>query len=133
MARSKLEIEKFDKNGDFNMQKMKIQALLENLGLDETIVDEEQMISTIILETLKKVRNILILSFCDQILRKVSMEVSVFAIQKKLKEIYMVKSLPNRLIYLKQFFFFFFLKYIKGNRLIRIQMNLLSLLLFLKV
>ena len=64
------------------------------------------MTTTITSETLKKAKNTMILSLDDQVLRKMSREISASTIWKKLEEIYMLKSLPNR-IYLKQKFFGF--------------------------
>ena len=48
MMTSKSEIEKFDGKCDFNLYKMKIQALFGNPGLDEAIVDAEKITITII-------------------------------------------------------------------------------------
>ena len=42
MTTSKLEIEKFDGKCDFNLWKMNVQALLENLGLKEVIIDTKK-------------------------------------------------------------------------------------------
>ena len=103
MATSKLEIEKFDGKCDFNLWKMKVQALLRNLGLNEAIIDTKKMTTTITSEILKKAKNTIILSLGDLRLRKVSRESSTSAIWKKLEEIYVVKSLPKK-IYLKQKF-----------------------------
>ena len=100
MATSKLEIEKFDGKCDFNLWKMKVQALLRNLGLNEAILDTKKMTTTITSKVLKKAKNTIILSLGDLRLRKVSRESSTSAIWKKLEEIYVVKSLPKK-IYLK--------------------------------
>ena len=83
-----------------------MQALLGNLGLDKAIVDTEKMTNTITSETLKKAKNTIILSLDDQVLSKMSREVSVSTIWKRLEEIYMVKSFSNG-IYLKQKLFGF--------------------------
>ena len=42
MTTSKLEIKKFDGKCDFNLWKMNVQALLENLGLKEVIIDTKK-------------------------------------------------------------------------------------------
>ena len=70
-----------------------MQAWLGNLGQDKAIVDTENMTNTITLETLKKAKNTIIQSLDDQVLRRMSREVSISTIWKKLEEIYMVKSL----------------------------------------
>ena len=42
MTTSKLEIEKFDEKGNVNLWKINVQALLENLGLNEVIIDTKK-------------------------------------------------------------------------------------------
>ena len=57
-------------------------------------------------EILKKSRNKIIISLCDQILRKVIKEKTVAGMWLKLEQLFMTKALPNR-IYLKQKFYGF--------------------------
>lgn len=57
-------------------------------------------------EILKKARNTIVLSLSDQVLRKVVKEKSAAEIWLKLEQVFITKTLPNR-IYLKQKFYSF--------------------------
>ena len=72
----KHDIQKFDGSDDFSVWKMKMLALLGNLGLDEALVGEAQMPTSYTeekkKEIMKKAYKTIILSFGDKVLREVS-------------------------------------------------------------
>ena len=110
MTNVKFEVEKFDGKNDFNIWREKMNAHLGILGLDEALKGEAKMSSSLSdkerAEMAKKARNTIILSLGDQILRKVIKETTAAGMWAKLEQLYMTKSLPNR-IYLKQKFYGF--------------------------
>ena len=110
MASFKFEMEKFDGKNDFNLWRAKMMAHLGNLGLDEALKGESKMPTSLSekekSEILKKARNTIVLSLSDQILRKVVKEKSAAEMWLKLEQLFMTKTLPNR-IYLKQRFYGF--------------------------
>ena len=73
---SRYDIEKFDGQNDFALWKMKISALLNNLGLEEALEGEAKIPKTYTEdqknEILKKAFTTLILSLGDKVLREVS-------------------------------------------------------------
>ena len=85
-------------------------AHLKNLGLDEALMGESKTSSALSerekSEILKKARNTILLSLNDQILRKVIKESTAIGMCSKLEQLFMTKTLPNR-IYLKQRFYGF--------------------------
>ena len=107
MSNPKSDIEKFDGKNDFILWKIKMEAHLGNLGLDEALKGESKMSESLTSdqkqEILKKAKNAIILSLSDQILRKVVKEPSAAGMWLKLESLYMTKTLPTR-IYLKQKF-----------------------------
>ena len=110
MTNVKFEVEKFDGKNDFNIWREKMNAHLGILGLDEALKGEAKMSSSLSdkerAEMAKNARNTIILSLGDQILRKVIKETTAAGMWAKLEQLYMTKSLPNR-IYLKQKFYGF--------------------------
>ena len=72
---TKQDIKKFDGLDDFSLWKMKMLALLGNLGLDEALASEAQIPTSYTeekMEIMKKTYNTIILSFGDKVLREVS-------------------------------------------------------------
>jgi len=110
MSNPKSDIEKFDGKNDFILWKIKMEAHLRNLGLDEALKGESKMSESLTSdrkqEILKKAKNSIILSLSDQILRKVVKEPTTAGMWLKLESLYMTKTLPTR-IYLKQKFYSF--------------------------
>ena len=108
MTSFKIDMEKFDGKNDFNLWREKMIAHLGNLGLDEALKGESKMPSSLSekekSDILKKARNTIVLSLSDQILRKVVKEKSAAEMWLKLEQLFMTKTLPNR-IYLKQRFY----------------------------
>ena len=109
MAPHKHEVEKFTGHNDFNLWKLKMMALLESQGL-ESALEEPSSTSDksstskldMDLETInRKARSEIILSLGDEVLREVGAEKSALGLWKRLDELYMTKSLANRL-YLKK-------------------------------
>lgn len=79
---------------------------LGNLGLEEVLTKPSKTDASTKANTLKKARNTIILSLSDTVLRKVIKEKTAFEMWSKLGELYLTKTLPNR-IYLKQKFYSF--------------------------
>ena len=72
---TKHDIQKFDGSDDFSVLKMKMLALLGNLGLDEALAGEARMPTSYTeekKEIMKKAYKTIILSFGDKVLREVS-------------------------------------------------------------
>ncbi|KAK0599638.1 hypothetical protein LWI29_007194 [Acer saccharum] len=107
---TKHEVEKFDGTNDFAVWKMKMSALLGNLGLDEALEGEDKMPSTYTEEKkkdiMKRAFNTLILSLSDKVLREIAKMKTAAEVWLKLESLYMTKSLSSRL-YLKGRFFTF--------------------------
>ena len=104
MAMARFETEKFNGRNDFGLWRIKMKALLIHQGLDEALestATKEEESTDKQKEIMKKARNAIILNLDDKVLREVAREESTAAIWKKLEELYMTKSLANRL-YLKQ-------------------------------
>ena len=88
MAFAKYEVEKFTGQNNFGLWRLKMRALLVHQGKDKKIL-------------LDKAHSAIILSLGDKVLRQVSKEKTAVGIWSKLEDLYMTKSLVNRL-YLKQ-------------------------------
>ncbi|XP_042005761.1 uncharacterized protein LOC121754477 [Salvia splendens] len=103
MAMARFETEKFNGLNDFGLWQIKMRALLTHQGLDEALEEGEKDDKSDAqkIEILKKAKSVLILNLDDKVLREVAREESAAAIWKKLEDLYMTKSLANRL-YLKQ-------------------------------
>ena len=107
---SKVDLEKFTGQNDFNMWKIKIEALLITQGLGEAIdrvtkIEGGEASSSKTPEQVakidKKVRSTIILSLGDSVIREVAKEKTVAGLWAKLENLYMTKSLANRL-YIKK-------------------------------
>lgn len=126
MTSGKIEVEKFDGDGDYVLWKEKLLAHLDLLGLMEGLGEEEETstvsedpdlasgggsvtpvtkVSDSTEKTLKekrgKARSTIILSVENHILRKKVKEKTAAGLLRMLDNMFMAKSLPNR-IYLKQ-------------------------------
>ena len=110
MASTKIDLEKFTGKNDFNMWKVKIEALLITHGLGDALKPitkkEEKEVSSsktpeMATEIDKKARSTIILSLGDSVIREFAKEKTVADLWAKLEKIYMTKSLANRL-YIKR-------------------------------
>ncbi|KAH9679832.1 hypothetical protein KPL71_026291 [Citrus sinensis] len=120
---SKVDLEKFTGQNDFNMWKIKMEALFITQGLGEAIDPvskleggEASSFKTLeqVAEIDKKARSTIILSLGDSVIREVAKERTVAGLWAKLENLYMTKSLANRL-YIKRKMFS--LKMIEGASL----------------
>ncbi|GKB11450.1 hypothetical protein Tco_0845373 [Tanacetum coccineum] len=102
MTSTKFDIEKFDRKNDFGLWLVRMKALLEQQRLVAAL--EELPSATIaaydnVIQ--KKAYSALILCLGDRVLREITKETIAAGIWKKLKTLYMKKSLANHL-YLKK-------------------------------
>jgi hypothetical protein len=104
MSSSKFEIDKFNGTNDFGLWRIKMKALLVHQGISEALnlealaaIDDKKKKFEI--ET--KAHSAILLSLGDEVLREVSSEEKALGLWEKLSEIYMKKSLANKL-YLKK-------------------------------
>ncbi|KAH9762156.1 hypothetical protein KPL70_000706 [Citrus sinensis] len=116
MAGSKIDLEKFTGKNDFNMWKVKMEALLITQGLGdalEPIIKKEGLEASTSSSSLtpqqaaeidKKARSTIILSLGDSVIREVARERTVADLWAKLERVYMTKSLANRLYIKKRMF-----------------------------
>ena len=113
MATPKIDLEKFNRKNDFNMWKVKMEALLVTQGLGDAIQpvtkNERKELSSSktpehVAEIDRKVRGTIILSLADSVIREVAKEPTVVDLWAKLESIYMKKSLANRLYIKKRMF-----------------------------
>ena len=105
---AKFDIEKFDGNNDFGLWRLKMHALLVQNGLhkalrgknalSEKLSDEEKD------ELLEKAYGQILLFLSDGVLRKVVQEKTAAGIWQKLENLYITKSLTNRLYLKKRLF-----------------------------
>ena len=108
-----VELDKFTGLNDFNMWKIKMEVLLITQGLRDAIepatkiADSEVSSSTTpehMAEIDKKARSTIILSLGDSVIREIAREKTVVRPWTKLKQLYMTKSLANRLYMKKKMF-----------------------------
>ena len=105
---ARYDIEKFDGTNDFGLWRIKMKALMGNLGLKEAL--EPQKLFPKIATNEQKLEannrrqeiyentfNTLILSLGDKLLREVSRMETVETLWSKLESLYMTKSLSSRL------------------------------------
>lgn len=105
MTATKFDAEKFTGKNDFGLWRIKMKAMLVQQGiadalkgkngLSEKLTDEQKE------EILLKAHSVIILSLSDKVLREVSREETSSRVWTKLEQLYMTKSLANRL-YIKQ-------------------------------
>jgi len=102
MTTAKFEVEKFDGHNSFSLWRLKMRALLRQQGLAKILNGEVPSTST---EEMKefdeKAYSAILLSLSNGVLREVADEETAAGLWKKLENLYMKKSLTNRL-YLKQ-------------------------------
>ena len=107
---SRFEAEKFTGKNDFGLWRVKMKALLIQQGLSSALEIESEDTPKVVLDekaTAKKAEieakahSAVVLSLGDKVLREVSKETTAAGILKKLEDLYMTKSLANRL-YMKQ-------------------------------
>ena len=114
MTAPRIDLEKFNRKNDFNMWKVKIEALLITQGLSDAIEpatkkegnkvsssSAPEQAAEIIREMAKST---IILSLNDLVIRKVAKEKTMAELWAKLESLYMTKSLANRL-YIKKMMF----------------------------
>ncbi|KAH9658076.1 Integrase catalytic domain-containing protein [Citrus sinensis] len=110
---NKVDLEKFTSQNDFNMWRIKMEALLITQGLgdaiDPVIKNENAEVSSSrtpehMAEIDKKARSTIILSLGDSVIREVAKEKTVAGLWAKLEQLYMTKSLANRLYIKKKMF-----------------------------
>ncbi|KAH9782716.1 hypothetical protein KPL71_009026 [Citrus sinensis] len=113
MAATKIDLENFNGKNDFNLWKLKMEALLITQGLGDALQpvimkDGKVGSSSKTLEEMaeidKKAKRTIILSVADLVIREVAKEPTVTALWIKLESIYMKKSLANRLYIKKKMF-----------------------------
>lgn len=102
MATTKIDLEKLNGKNDFNMRKVKIEALLVTEGLRDAIqsvtkkeskeVSSSQALAQAV-EIDRKARNTIILSIVDSVIKEVAKEPIVVDLLAKLDSIHMKKSL----------------------------------------
>ncbi|KAH9647724.1 Integrase catalytic domain-containing protein [Citrus sinensis] len=126
MAGSKIDLEKFTGNNDFNMWKVKMETLLITQWLGDALkpitkkegseasISSSSMTPQQAAEIDKKARTTIILSLGDSMIREVAREKTVVDLWAKLERVYMTKSLANRL-YIKKMMFT--LKMVEGSSL----------------
>ena len=126
MVASKIDLEKFTGKNDFNMWKVKMEALLITQGLGDDLEPitkkegEEASPSSSSLTPLqaakidKKARSTIFLSLGDSVIGEVAKEKIVADLWTKLKKVYMTKSLASR-FYIKKMMFT--LKMVDGSSL----------------
>ncbi|KAH9786526.1 hypothetical protein KPL71_010287 [Citrus sinensis] len=113
MATQKVDLEKFNGRNDFNMWKVKIEALLVTQGLGDALeastkIEGKGTSSSKTPEQMaeidKKAKCTIILSLADSVIREVAKETFVAGLMEKLESLYMKKSLANRLYIKKKMF-----------------------------
>ncbi|XP_042983130.1 uncharacterized protein LOC122312550 [Carya illinoinensis] len=105
MGTMRFDIEKFTGDNDFGLWRIKMRALLVQHGLQDALLGERKKGSslkgedreTVKEDILQKAHSALILSLGDKVLREVATEDTAAGIWLKLENLYMTKSLANRL------------------------------------
>ncbi|MCQ7691360.1 DDE-type integrase/transposase/recombinase, partial [Salmonella enterica] len=105
MTITKIVVEKFDRNVNFGMWQLKMEAILVQDGVDLALQGAENIPDGTSKEDLagmdKKARSSIILNLSDEVLREVATETTAKSMWDKLKALYMKRTVENRL-YLKQ-------------------------------
>ncbi|GJV97837.1 hypothetical protein Tco_1549414 [Tanacetum coccineum] len=101
MTGAKFDIEKFDGTGNFRLWRIKMHALLIQYGCEAALeVLPANMEAQTKAELNKKAHSVMILCLGNKVLREVTRETNTAGVWLKLKNLYMKKSLANKL-YLK--------------------------------
>ncbi|KAK9067917.1 hypothetical protein SSX86_012028 [Deinandra increscens subsp. villosa] len=107
---SKFDIEKFDGRNDFNLWRLKMRAILVHQGIVDALKGEASLPAGLTeekkKETMDKAHSALILCLGDRVLREVSKETTAGGVWMKLEQLYMTKSLANRLYMKKRLYTF---------------------------
>lgn len=107
---AKFELERFDGKGDFGLWKTKMKALLVQQKVAKALLDPSklpQSLSDSEKEEMQEIaHSLIILHLADNVLRRVSKIEKADALWAKLDELYMPKTLTNKL-YLKEQFLVF--------------------------
>ncbi|KAL8506416.1 hypothetical protein ACS0TY_017338 [Phlomoides rotata] len=97
----KLDIEKFTGKNDFGLWKFKMKALLTHNGLvdalKKTTAEESSDGSARRIEIQDKAHSAIILCLGDRVLQEVTRETNALGVWKKLEDLYLPKSISNRL------------------------------------
>ncbi|URE07419.1 ABC-2 type transporter [Musa troglodytarum] len=105
MIITKIVIEKFDRNINFGMWQLKMEAILVQNGVDLALHGVEKILDGTSKEDLagmdKKARSSIILNLFDEVLQEVATETTAKNMWDKLKALYMKRIVENHL-YLKQ-------------------------------
>nr|GEZ86423.1 retrovirus-related Pol polyprotein from transposon TNT 1-94 [Tanacetum cinerariifolium] len=105
---AKFNIKKFDETGDFGLWRIKMRALLIQHGCEAALevlpVDMEAQTKA---ELNKKTHSAVILSLGNKVLREVTGETTAAGVWSKLKNLYMTKSLANKLYLKKKLYTFY--------------------------
>ncbi|KAL5573068.1 hypothetical protein UlMin_022665 [Ulmus minor] len=101
------DIETFDGTGDYCLWKKKIKAIMMQLKVDVALDEKPEFPATMTSyeksEIFKTTYSTLFLYLTDNMLRQVDGLETAAKIWKKLDELYMVKSLPNKICLLERF------------------------------
>ncbi|KAL5553493.1 hypothetical protein UlMin_040894 [Ulmus minor] len=104
------DIEKFDGTGDFCLWKKKMKAIMMQLKFDAALEEHLELPATMTSfekgELFKTAYSTIFLCLTNNVLRQVDGLETTAGIWKKLNELYLVKSLPNKIYLLEQFFGF---------------------------
>lgn len=110
MGSSRIDIDKFDGKGDFNMWRKKMKAVLVHQKCAKALETDKEWLSMVTdsqkQEVLETAFSLLILNLADNVLRQVDEEDTAAKVWLKLESLYMNKSLSNK-IYLKEQLFGF--------------------------
>ncbi|KAL5576485.1 hypothetical protein UlMin_018184 [Ulmus minor] len=103
-------IENFDGTGDFCLWKKNMKAIMMKLKVDVAFDEKPELPATMTSyekgEMFKTAYSTIFLYLTDNVLRQMDGLETAAAIWKKLDELYLVKSLPNKIYLLEQFFGF---------------------------
>ncbi|KAL5564372.1 hypothetical protein UlMin_027536 [Ulmus minor] len=104
------DIEKFGGTGDYCLWKKKLRAIMMQLKVDMALAEKPELPATMTRfeksEMFKTAYSTLFLHLSDNVLRQVDGLEIIAEIWKKLEELYLVKSLPNKIYLLERFFGF---------------------------
>ncbi|KAL2541288.1 zinc finger protein [Abeliophyllum distichum] len=109
---SKVELEKFDGKGDFSLWKQKMKAILVQQRVSKALEDPEGYSEALkskpdaILEMNEIAYSSIFLHLTDNVLRQVSEQKTAVELWKRLDDLFMIKTLPNKVYLLEKLFSF---------------------------
>ena len=110
MGSLKFEVSMFDGTGDFTSWRKKMKALLVQHKLQLALQDPSTLGSSVTDVQEKEMQenafSILVLYLADNVLRQIDGEETAFGAWRKLEELFMAKSLTNRILLKERFFGF---------------------------